>query len=116
MDDHDLILQATRRLLMSDCDVVGQISSGLLVVEAAARLHPDIVVLDVNMLDVNGLDICRHLWQSVSHVRVIVLTSMNDADVREEAFRRGASAFVSKSEMGERLLPTILSVFHARRG
>jgi two-component system, NarL family, response regulator DevR len=103
VDDHSEILVAVHRLLKSTCEVVGSLTNPLLAIETASTLRPDVIVLDLNMPDVSGLDLCREIVKSVRGVRVVILTAMIDDEIEREAYRRGASAFVGKSDMALRL-------------
>src|SRR6185295_591316 len=93
-DDYPGILTALTRLLSPDHDVVGSVSDGGLVLEAALRLQPDVVLLDLNMSNVNGLESCRLITEAIPQVKVIVLTATLDADVMQKALAMGACAFV----------------------
>ena len=105
-DDHPAVAKAVGRLLALDCDIVGHAADGRTVLEAAQRLQPDVVVVDLNLPHVHGLEVCRQLKQTNSDVRVIVFSAMNDPDIRQRSMEVGASAFVSKG-MGD-LLSTVL--------
>ena len=108
VDDHPAMLVAVVRLLKADCDIVGALTSGQAVLERARQLRPDVVVLDVNLGDASGLDVCPALVSAIPGVRVVILTALADPEIEQEAFRRGAAAFVSKWQMAEQLLTTIL--------
>ena len=95
-DDHPGVAKAVGRLLALDCDVVGHAADGRTVLEAAKRLQPDVVVVDLNLPDVHGLEVCRQIKQTHSDVRVIVFSAMNDPDIRQRSIELGASAFVCK--------------------
>lgn len=109
-DDHPEILTALRRMLMPYCDIVGQASDGRALLEAAGTLRPDVIVLDVRMPGINGLEACRLLKQAAPDSKVVVLTAADDAVVRRKAFDLGASAFVLKYQVADRLVPAILEV------
>jgi DNA-binding NarL/FixJ family response regulator len=110
-DDHAGIVQALSRLLSPECDVVGVVADGSEVADAAARLQPVVVVVDVNMPNVNGLDICRRIRQDTPRAHVIVATGMTDDVTREEALAVGASAFVPKAAAGAELLGAVKRVW-----
>ena len=90
-------MQALSRVLAPACDVVGAIADGREVHDAAARLHPVVIVLDLNLPDVSGLDVCRQVTRNNPLAKVIVITAMADDAVRDEALAAGASGFVHKS-------------------
>jgi len=106
-DDHAGIMTAICRLLALDCEVVGTVTDGKQLLEAAQRLQPDAIVLDVNLPHVNGLDACRQMTRENPEIRVIVFTAMTDPDIKEHALAAGASAFVSKLAGADELLSTI---------
>ena len=107
VDDHRDVLAAAARLLKPACDIVGEITSGRAVIDSAKKLRPDVVVLDLNLGDASGLELCPAILDAVPGVRVVILTAFTDPEIEYEAFRRGASAFVTKENMGEQLLTTI---------
>ena len=95
-EDHPGVAKAVCRVLALDCEVVGTVADGSAVLEAAQRLQPDVIVVDLNLPNVNGLEACRQIRQMNPEAKVIVFTAMNDPDIRQRAFEVGASAFVSK--------------------
>ena len=105
-DDHPDVVKAVSRLLALACDVVGSVADGRDVLDAAQRLQPDVVVVDLNLPSVNGLEVCRQIAQAHPAMKVIVFTAMNDPDVRRRSFELGASAFVFKAGDGD-LLSTV---------
>jgi len=96
-DDHPGMHPALARLLMPWCEIVGSVYDGGALLEAVSRLRPDIVVLDVRMPGVQGIDACRPITSRAPDVHVIVFTAADDADLRANAFAAGASAFVGKT-------------------
>jgi DNA-binding NarL/FixJ family response regulator len=103
-DDHALIVGAFEKLLAAECDVVGTVTNGREVVDAAGSLRPDVVVLDISMPLLNGLEAARQIKQRHPDVRVIFLTMNEDAGLAVEAFKAGASGYLLKrsavSELG----------------
>ena len=95
-EDHPGMAKAVCRLLSLACDIVGHVADGRTVVEAAQRLQPDVIVVDVNLPHVNGLEACRQIVQMNPKAKVIVFSAMNDPDMRQRSLEAGASAFVSK--------------------
>jgi DNA-binding NarL/FixJ family response regulator len=106
-DDYANILTAMKRLLSGSCDVVGAVSTGRQLLDAAGRLHPDVIVVDLQLPDMNGLEVCRQLEAAGVRGRVILLTASSDPRIRESAFESGAWAFVPKHRAGDELLPAI---------
>jgi len=113
-DDHRLLREAFIKLLEPTCDVVGAVGDGRALLEAAPGLRPDIVVLDVSMPSLNGLDAARQLKRLMPAVKVIFLTVNEDPDLAAEAFRAGASGFVLKGSAASELLQAIQDVFEGR--
>jgi CheY-like chemotaxis protein len=101
-DDHPEVAKVCRVLAL-DCEVVGSVADGGALLEAVQRLQPDVVVLDVNLPNVHGLEACRQITQAHPDMKVIVFTAMNDPAVRERSLAVGASAFVSKISHGDLL-------------
>jgi DNA-binding NarL/FixJ family response regulator len=110
-DDHAGILSALKRMLQPSCEVVESVTDGIAAVEAAARLKPDVLVLDLAMPGMGGIDACRQIKQATPNVKVVILTANNDPDLKREAFSVGASAFVLKKFMAEELLNAIRTAF-----
>ena len=96
-DDHNLVAELCKRLLKTEFDVVGVISNGRALVCAAGELRPDVVVLDIAMPILNGLDAGRQLKQLLPAVKLVYLTMNPDVEVAAEAFRRGASGYLLKT-------------------
>jgi DNA-binding NarL/FixJ family response regulator len=109
-DDHRLLREAFTRLLETDCDVVGAVADGRALLAAAPDLRPDIVVVDVAMPLLNGLDAVRQLKRRMPKVKVIFLTMSEDPDVAAEAFRVGASGYLLKNSAASELLQAIREV------
>jgi two-component system response regulator NreC len=97
VEDHPGVVKALGRVLSFECDVVGVIADGREVADAAVRLQPVVIVVDVNLPNVSGLDVCRQVTQNNPLVKVIVITAMADDAIRDEALAAGASGFVHKS-------------------
>jgi len=106
-DDHPGVVKALSRLLSFDCDVVGTVSDGSEVAEAADNLQPIVVVVDVGLPNVNGLDVCREITRNSPRARVIVMSGMLDHDVTRAARMAGASEVFDKAAMGDQLVVAI---------
>ena len=105
-DDYPDMVKAISRLLSLDCEVVGSVADGGALLEAAQRLKPDVIVLDVNLPNIRSLEACREMTRVNPGVKVIMFTAMDAPAVTQAFFEAGASAFVSKMAAGD-LLPTI---------
>jgi DNA-binding NarL/FixJ family response regulator len=109
-DDHQLLADACKSLLEPEFQVVGIVTDGRRLIEAAAELNPDIIILDIYMPHLNGLDAGGQVKQKLARVKLVFLTMTMAADVAAEAFRRGASAYVLKQSAGDELLLAIRKV------
>jgi DNA-binding NarL/FixJ family response regulator len=95
-DDHKMLVDALKGILEPRCDVVGTVGDGRALLEAAAKLQPEIIVLDIAMPRLNGLDAARHLKLTMPKIKLIFMTMNEDPDLVGEAFRAGASGFLLK--------------------
>jgi len=96
-DDHNLVAELCKRLLQIDFEVVGSVSDGRSLVRVAAELKPDVIVLDIAMPVLNGLDAGRQVKKILPGVKLVYLTMNPDPDVAAEAFARGASGYLLKT-------------------
>ena len=113
-DDHAMLLDAFRALLEPEFDVVGTVTDGRMLLEEFSRLHPDVVVLDIAMPLLNGLDAGRQLKAQRKSVKLIYLTMNPDPDLAGEALRLGASGYVLKSSAAHELKQAIHEVLRGR--
>lgn len=113
-DDHALLLAAFEKLLADHCDVVGQVSDGRALVDAAERLRPDVIVLDIAMPLLNGLDAGRQIKQKLRDVRLVFLTMNEDPAIAAEAFRAGASGYLLKRSAASELSTALDEVMRGR--
>jgi DNA-binding NarL/FixJ family response regulator len=95
-DDHQMLADALKSVLEPRCEVVGVVNDGRALLEAAARLRPDVIVLDIAMPHLNGFDAGRQAKQSLPDVKLIFMTKYEYPYLVEQAFRSGASAFLLK--------------------
>jgi DNA-binding NarL/FixJ family response regulator len=114
VDDHTLVADACRRLLEPDCEVVGTFADPRAFLAQVESLKPDVVVLDVSMPSLNGLDTARELRKLLPDVRVVMLTMNEDPDVAAEAFRAGASGYLLKRSLGSELPLAVRQVMGQR--
>src|SRR6478752_4033886 len=94
-DDHSYVLTAIERLLSWSCDVVGMVTTGEQLIAAAERLRPDVIVIDLRLPDMTGIDACRQLKAAAVPGKIILLTAADDPEIRRGAYESGASAFVA---------------------
>lgn len=110
VDDHQMLLDALKELLEPKYEVVGSVSDGRAVLKVAEKLRPDIIVLDIAMPELNGLDAGRQLRRLMPSVKLIFMTMNEDPYMVGEAFRAGASAFLLKRAAGLELDKAITEV------
>jgi DNA-binding NarL/FixJ family response regulator len=113
-DDHLMLLEAFKALLEPDFDVVGTVTDGRALLEEFSRLNPDVVLLDVAMPLLNGLDAGRQLKAQRRSVKLIYLTMNPDPDLAGEALRLGASGYVLKSSAAQELKQAIQEALRGR--
>jgi len=102
-DDHAMLLDAFRRLLESQFEVVGTATDGRALIELAVATKPEVIVLDISMPCLNGMDACAQLRRKLPEVKFVFLTVNEDPDVAAEAIRLGASGFLLKSSASAEL-------------
>ena len=115
-EDYPDMVQAVSRLLAPDCDIVGSVADGSALLEAAQRLQPDVIVLDVNLPNVHSLEACREITRVNPTTKVIMFTftAMDGPAARQAFLEAGASAFVSKVAAGD--LPSTIKRLCIDRG
>jgi len=108
-DDNPGVAEAVSRLLLAlDCEVVGTVADGRAVLKAVQNLQPDVILVDLNLPNVNGLEACRQIMRVNPDAKVIVFSASNDPDLAQLAFEAGASAGVFKGSHD--LISTIKSL------
>jgi len=113
-DDHTLLVEAFEKLLAPECDVVAKVADGRALVAAVRDLRPDVVVLDLTMPLLNGLDAARQIKQFDPSARLVFVTMNEDPDLAAEAFRAGGSAYLLKRSAGSELLTAIREAMRHR--
>jgi DNA-binding NarL/FixJ family response regulator len=114
-DDHAIVTEGLVSLLEEhDFDVVGSVSDGAQLIEAAKRLRPDVVVTDISMPGLSGLDVLIRLKAEHVESRVIVLTMHHDVELAVRAVRAGAAGYLLKVSAGEELVNAIHQVLEGR--
>ena len=106
-DDHTMLLDAFRRLLEPQCEIVGTAGDGRALLDLAASTRPELIVLDVSMPRLNGMDACAQLRRTMPEVKFIFLTVNEDSDLAAEAIRLGASGYLLKSSAADELFTAI---------
>ena len=109
-DDHTIILDALKNLLEPEFEVVGMFADGHALMEGAPDLNPNVIVLDIGMPTMNGLNAGQRLKQAMPLVKLIYLTMNRDPDTAGEAFRLGASAYLLKTSAATELQRAIREV------
>jgi DNA-binding NarL/FixJ family response regulator len=112
VDDHPVYRAGLAGVLAEegDVDVVGQAASGAHAIELASTLRPDVVLMDLHMPDVNGVEATRRLGEVAPEVRVLVLTMLDDPESVLAALRAGARGYLVKGAAGEQIVGTVRAV------
>ena len=113
-DEQVLVLGAFETLLEAECDIVGRVSDGVTLVTEAARLEPDVIVLDVAMPVLTGLDAARQIRQILSDVKLVFVTVNEAPELAAEVFRTGASAYLLKRSAPSELMAVIREVIRGQ--
>jgi DNA-binding NarL/FixJ family response regulator len=113
-DDHTIVAEGLVKLLSERFDVLATVADGTALVEAAERLRPDIIITDLNMPSVGGLEAMERLKKRGLSSKFVILTMHKEAIVAAKAMRAGASAFLLKISAGEELLDAIDEVLDGR--
>ena len=109
-DDHLLVAEAFKSLLMPLYDVVGTVSDGMALLEAANTLRPDVIVIDIGMPQLNGIDATRQIKHILPRAKIIIVTMNEDSTLVGEAFRAGASGYLLKHSASRELMLAIQEV------
>jgi DNA-binding NarL/FixJ family response regulator len=102
-----MLREAFAQLLQPHCEIVGAVGDGRTLIAAAAELRPDIVVVDIAMPRLNGLEATRQLKRSMPQLKVIVLTINEDPELAAEAFQAGACSYLLKNSAASELLKAV---------
>lgn len=106
-DDHTLVAEACKKFLEPEFDVVGIVGNGRALLRMISELRPDVVILDIGMPQLNGLDAGEQIKHLNPSIKLVYLTMNTAPDVAAEAFRRGASGYVVKTSAAEELVTAI---------
>jgi DNA-binding NarL/FixJ family response regulator len=111
-DDHTLVLEGIGKLLEKEFDLVGIVEDGHGLLRAAERLRPDVILLDISMPLLNGIEACRQLVSVIPESKVVFLTMHTDVVYVEEAFRAGAAGYLLKRSAAAELSLAINTVLN----
>lgn len=114
-DDHTLVAEAFKRLLEPEFEVVGTVGDGRALLRVASELKPDVVLVDLNMPLLNGLDASEQLKQLLPRTKIIVLTMNEDAEIAHETMRTWASGYLLKKSAGSELLKAVREVLNGAK-
>jgi DNA-binding NarL/FixJ family response regulator len=109
-DDHTLVAEACKRLLEPEFDVIGIVNDGRALMHAAAELKPQIVIIDIAMPLLNGLDAGEQVKHALPNAKLVYLTMNTSPEIAAEAFRRGASGYLPKNAAASELLSAVREV------
>jgi DNA-binding NarL/FixJ family response regulator len=109
-DDHRIVAEGLKGLLAADFELVGVVEDGRALLEAAKRLLPDVIVTDITMPNLNGIDALRRLREECPQIRVVVLTMHRDLAYARRALALGATGYVLKHDAPDELVRAIRAV------
>ena|SRR5215472_2347403 len=113
-DDHSLVLERVLSLLKPNFQVVGTATNGRDLVTEALRLRPDVIVLDVSMPILTGIEAAHELREAGSEAKLVFLTVHDERDIAEACFAEGALGYVTKSRLRRDLIPAITEALSDR--
>ena len=106
-DDHTILVEAFRKLLEPHCEIVGTVADGRALLETAPQIKPAVIIVDIGMPLMNGLEAGMRLKELMPTVKLIFLTMNEDPELAMEAMRSGASGYLLKSSAGSELIRAI---------
>jgi DNA-binding NarL/FixJ family response regulator len=113
-DDHTLVADLCKKLLETEFDVVGTVSNGRDLVRAALQLKPNVILVDITMPLLNGLDAGEQVKDLLPAVKLIFLTMNSETDLAAEAFRRGASGYLLKTCAASEMVTAVREVLRGK--
>jgi len=114
-DDHTMFSQGLRSLLEDEFELLGVVSDGQALVDLATKLNPDVIVVDISMPVLNGLDAARKLKDLGTTAKIVFLTMYADYRLLVEAFRCGGTGYVLKQSAGDELVTAIRQVLEGQK-
>ena len=113
-DDHSIMLAGVRKLIEEQCEIVGAVEDGRALLKAADRLKPDLILLDISMPLLNGLEAARHLKKMLPETKLLFLTMHASARYATEAFKVGAQGFLLKQSAASELPQAIAALMQGK--
>jgi DNA-binding NarL/FixJ family response regulator len=113
-DDHTIVVEGVKKLLEPEFDLVGVAEDGRALIQAALQRKPDVVVLDISMPVLNGIDAARQLRTALPRAKIVFLTMHTDPMFVEDAFRSGAAGYLLKRSAASELITAIHEVLNGR--
>jgi DNA-binding NarL/FixJ family response regulator len=113
-DDHKIVIEGLKNLLKDDFEIVGNVEDGRALVEQASTFHPDVIVADISMPQLNGIEAARQIKKTDKTIKIVFLTMHPDATYAANAFEAGASGFVLKHSASSELIRAIHEAIKGR--
>jgi DNA-binding NarL/FixJ family response regulator len=114
-DDHTLVAEAFKRLLEPECEVVATVGDGRALLRVAPQLKPDLLLVDLNMPLLNGLDASEQLKQVLPNIKIIVLTMNEDPEIAAATMNKWASGYLLKKSAGSELSKAVRDVLRGKK-
>jgi DNA-binding NarL/FixJ family response regulator len=114
-DDHSLVLEGIQKLIENQCDLLGTVNDGYALLRMAEQLRPDVVLLDISMPLLNGIDACRLLLKALPKTRIVFITMHAEAAYVEEAIRAGGVGYLLKRSAASEIALAIKAVMRGER-
>ena len=113
-DDHKIMIEGLKDLLKGEFEIVGSVEDGRALVEQASTLHPDVIVADISMPQLNGIEAARQIKKTDNNIKIVFLTMHPDATYAANAFEAGALGFVLKHSASSELIRAIHEAIKGR--
>jgi len=113
-DDHKIVIEGLKNLLRDEFEIVGSVEDGRTLVEKASTLYPDVIVADISMPQLNGIEAARQIKKIDKNIKIVFLTMHPDATYAADAFEAGASGFVLKHSASGELIRAIHEAIKGR--
>ena len=113
-DDHKIMIEGLKDLLKGEFEIVGSVEDGRALVEQASTLHPDVIVTDISMPQLNGIEAARQIKKTGKNIKIVFLTMHPDVTYAANAFEAGASGFVLKHSASSELITAIHEAIKGR--